>query len=47
MDRKINEKVKKKLFTAAYRLFAEKGYGKASMRVLSEEAGVNKYLIFF
>ncbi|MGN0906707.1 MAG: TetR/AcrR family transcriptional regulator, partial [Bullifex sp.] len=47
MDRKINEKVKKKLFTAAYRLFAEKGYGKANMRELSDEAGVSKSLIFF
>lgn len=47
MDRKINEKVKKKLFTAAYPLFAEKGYGKASMRELSEEEGVSKSLFFF
>ncbi len=43
----IEQSARKKIFTVAARLFAEKGYNAVSMREISEQAGLSKPMIYY
>ena len=47
MSRTGGEKTRKKIFTAAERLFAEKGYDGTGIQDIALNAGINKALIYY